>query len=67
MSENALGATPDPSKVSHGFFAIDRGAFRYAVVGGLNVAVAHLVWSEARPRQPQGAGPCSGENARCRR
>jgi hypothetical protein len=41
MSDNA--AETNPRRVSRGFFAIDRGAFRCAAVGGLNAAVAHLV------------------------
>src|SRR5215470_19294508 len=41
MSDNAVEASP--TRVSRGFFAIDRGAFRCAAVGGLNAAVTHLV------------------------
>jgi hypothetical protein len=37
MSDNAVEA--NPTRVSRGFFAIDRGAFRCAAVGGLNAAV----------------------------
>ena len=37
MSDNAAEA--NPTRVSGGFFAIDRGAFRCAAVGGLNAAV----------------------------
>jgi hypothetical protein len=48
MSDNAAEA--NPTRVSGGFFAIDRGAFRCAAVGGLNVAVAHLVMA-------RGTGP----------
>ena len=45
MSDNAAEANP-----ARGFFAIDRGAFRCAAVGGLNAAVAHLVMA-------RGTGP----------
>jgi hypothetical protein len=48
MSDNAAGA--DVTRVSGKFFAIDRGAFRCAAVGGLNVAVAYLVMA-------RGTGP----------
>ena len=49
-------AEADATRVSPGFFAMDRGAFRCAAVGGLNVAVAHLVMArfvawEPFPRQ----------------
>jgi hypothetical protein len=37
MSDNAAEA--NPTRVSGGFFAIDRAAFRCAAVGGLNAAV----------------------------
>jgi hypothetical protein len=43
-------AEADASRVSPGFFAIDRGAFRCAAIGGLNAAVAHLVMA-------RGTGP----------
>jgi hypothetical protein len=46
MSKDAADAT----RHSRGFFAIDRGAFRCVAVGGLNVAVAHLVMA-------RGTGP----------
>src|SRR6516165_5061987 len=45
MSDNAAEANP-----ARGFFAIDRGAFRCAAVGGLNAALAHLVMA-------RGTGP----------
>ena len=48
MSDNAAEA--NPTRVSGGFFAIDRGAFRCAAAGGLNAAVAHLVMA-------RGTGP----------
>jgi hypothetical protein len=48
MSDNAAEA--NPARVSGGFFAIDRGAFRCAAAGGLNAAVAHLVMA-------RGTGP----------
>src|SRR5215472_2543713 len=48
MSDNAVEASP--TRVSRGFFAIDRGAFRCAAVGGLNAAVTHLVMA-------RGTGP----------
>jgi len=48
MSDNAVEA--NPTRVSRGFFAIDRGAFRCAAVGGLNAAVTHLVMA-------RGTGP----------
>jgi hypothetical protein len=48
MSNNAAEA--NPPRGSRGFFAIDRGAFRCAAVGGLNAAVAHLVMA-------RGTGP----------
>jgi hypothetical protein len=48
MSDNAAEA--NPTRVSGGFFAIDRGAFRCAAVGGLNVAVAHLVMARGTGR-----------------
>jgi hypothetical protein len=48
MSDNAAKA--DATRVSPGFFAIDRGAFRCAAVGGLNAAVAYLVMA-------RGTGP----------
>jgi hypothetical protein len=48
MSDNAAEA--NPTRVSGGFFAIDRGAFRCAAVGGLNAAVAHSVMA-------RGTGP----------
>jgi hypothetical protein len=48
MSDNAADA--NPTRGSRGFFAIDRGAFRCAAVGGLNAAVAHLVMA-------RGTGP----------
>jgi hypothetical protein len=48
MSDNAAEAAP--TRVSRGFFAIDRGAFRCAAVGGLNAAVAHLMMA-------RGTGP----------
>jgi hypothetical protein len=48
MSDNAAEA--NARRVSGGFFAIDRGAFRCAAVGGLNAAVAHLVMA-------RGTGP----------
>jgi hypothetical protein len=41
MNKNA--AEVHATRVSPEFFAIDRGAFRCAAVGGPNVAVAHLV------------------------
>ncbi len=47
MSDNAADA--NPTQGSRGFFAIDRGAFRCAVVGGLNAAVAHLVMRGTGP------------------
>jgi hypothetical protein len=50
MSENACGPRPDPVKTSDGFFAVDRGAFRCAVIGGLNAAVAHLVMARGTGR-----------------
>jgi hypothetical protein len=37
MSDKAAEA--NPTRGSRGFFAIDRGAFRCAAVGGLNAAV----------------------------
>ena len=40
----------DATRVSPGFFAIDRGAFRCAAVGGLNAAVAHLVMARGTGR-----------------
>jgi hypothetical protein len=40
----------DATRVSAGFFAIDRGAFRCAAVGGLNAAVAHLVMARGTGR-----------------
>ena len=43
-------AEADATRVSPGFFAIDRGAFRCAAAGGLNAAVAHLVMA-------RGTGP----------
>jgi hypothetical protein len=48
MTDNAAEA--NPPRVSDGFFAIDRGAFRCAAVGGLNVAVAHLVMARGTGR-----------------
>jgi hypothetical protein len=48
MSDDAAEA--NPTRVSGGFFAIDRGAFRCAAVDGLNAAVAHLVMA-------RGTGP----------
>jgi hypothetical protein len=48
MSDNAAEA--NPTRVSPGFFAIDRGAFRCAAVGGLNAAVAHLVMARGTGR-----------------
>ncbi|MGA8699462.1 MAG: hypothetical protein WB689_37675 [Xanthobacteraceae bacterium] len=48
MSDNAAEA--NPTRVSGGFFAIDRGAFRCAAVGGLNAAVAHLVMARGTGR-----------------
>jgi hypothetical protein len=45
MSDNVTEANP-----TRGFFAIDRGAFRCAVVAGLNAAVAHLLMA-------RGTGP----------
>jgi hypothetical protein len=48
MSDNAGQAKP--TRVSSGFFAIDRGAFRCAAVGGLNAAVAHLVMARGTGR-----------------
>ena len=50
MSENASDAARDPGKVSDGFFAIDRSAFRCAIVGGLNAAVAHLLMARGTGR-----------------
>jgi hypothetical protein len=35
---------------SSGFFAVDRGAFRCAAVGGLNAAVAHLIMARGTGR-----------------
>ena len=35
---------------AHGFFAIDRGAFRCAVAGGLNTAIAHLIMARGTGR-----------------
>jgi hypothetical protein len=46
MSENASGAC----KVSNGFFAVDRGAFRCAAAGGLNSAIAHLLLARGTGR-----------------
>jgi hypothetical protein len=43
-------AEANPTRVSPGFFAIDRGAFRCAAVGGLNAAVAHLVMARGTGR-----------------
>jgi hypothetical protein len=43
MSDNAAEA--NPTRVSPGFFAIDRGAFRCAAVGGLNAVVPSGQWS----------------------
>ena len=43
-------AATDHGQNSEGFFTIDRGAFRCAAVGGLNVAIAHLVMA-------RGTGP----------
>jgi len=40
----------DATRVSPGFFAIDRGTFRCAAVGGLNAAVAHLVMARGTGR-----------------
>jgi hypothetical protein len=40
----------NPTRASGGFFAIDRGAFRCAAVGGLNAAVAHLVMARGTDR-----------------
>jgi hypothetical protein len=48
MSDNA--AEGDLTRASGGFFAIDRGAFRCAAVGGLNAAVAHLVMARGTGR-----------------
>ena len=48
MSDNTAEA--NPRRGSRGFFAIDRGAFRCAAVGGLNAVVAHLVMA-------RGTGP----------
>jgi hypothetical protein len=35
---------------SHGFFAVDRSAFRCAAVGGLNSAIAHLIMARGTGR-----------------
>jgi hypothetical protein len=48
MSDDAAEA--NPTRVSGGFFAIDRGAFRCAAAGGLNAAVAHLVMARGTGR-----------------
>jgi hypothetical protein len=48
MSDNVAEA--NPTRVSGGFFAIDRGAFRCAAVGGLNAAIAHLVMARGTGR-----------------
>ena len=43
----------EPEKLatkSNGFFAIDRGAFRCAALGGLNSAVAHVVMARGTGR-----------------
>src|SRR6516164_761010 len=48
MSDNAAEA--NPTLASGGFFAINRGAFRCAAVGGLNAAVAHLVMARGTGR-----------------
>jgi hypothetical protein len=52
MSENAAEVSEpcDPSKLSQGFFAVDRGSFRCAAVGGLNSAIAHLVMARGTGR-----------------
>ena len=46
----SVNAEANPTRVSGGYFAIDRGAFRCAAAGGLNAAVAHLVMA-------RGTGP----------
>jgi hypothetical protein len=48
MSDNVAEA--NPTQASGGFFAIDRGAFRCAAVGGLNAAVAHLAMARGTGR-----------------
>src|SRR5262249_13575039 len=48
MSDNAAEA--NPTRVYGRFFAIDRGAFRCAAVGGLNAAIAHLVMARGTGR-----------------
>lgn len=52
MSEDAAEVSEpcDPSNLSQGFFAVDRGSFRCAAVGGLNSAIAHLVMARGTGR-----------------
>jgi hypothetical protein len=59
MSDNAADA--NPTRGSRGFFAIDRGAFRCAAVGGFNAAAAHLVM--ARGTGPDNRTTISRPNA----
>src|SRR5262245_54046730 len=48
--QRGLGSKADESPDHRGFFSIDRGAFRCAVVGGLNSAIAYLVMARGTGR-----------------